>query len=371
MRILVRSDSQGTSLGEGTVDPHDERLWAARLERVLRERGVEAEVRNASAAGLKIAKALQAQRTDPLMQEATAWADVVVVGLGINDWWPIARPQWLADWMDRAQPLIFRRAMRKAYKKVRHRVLELTRGRIRPTRPEDARDALAALVREVRAAGREIVLVTPFPVRSPKNPLLDGNTYEACDVVSEVGAATGAPTVDCRTLFQPISWETISIDHIHVNPEGHEVIATAVADVLPLEGHTHERMPETASEGGVLVRGDATVSAALREVARDGWHVALVRGFSVHDELWGVQHDPLVREAVGAASAVVLAPGGAKRPTAWDREQLHALVDLVRRRTMVVLVDDGGPWSSAIRDVATRLDVTLSTPATVATAIAS
>lgn len=364
LRILVRSDSQGTSLGEGTVDPHHERLWAACLRRRLTERGIDVEVRNASAAGLKIGKGLQFQRTDPLVQEANAWADVVVLGLGMNDWWPIARPQWLADWMDRARPLLLRRVLRQAYKKVRHRLLEVTKGRIRPTKPDDARRALTEMVRELEVQGRGVVLVTPFPVRSPVNPLLDGNTYEASDVVVEVGEACGVPAVDCRTLFLPISWETISIDHIHVNPEGHEVIATAVADALPLPDlRGSGRAPDdvcTVAEGAVLVRGDALVAGELARAGADAsdrvdaWRVALVDGFSVHDELWRVQHDPLVREAVGGARAVVMAPGERSRPTAWDRERLEQLVDIVRRRTHLVLVDDGGPWSAAIREVAAR-----------------
>lgn len=332
-RLLVRSDSQGTSLGEGTVDPHDERLWPALVARLLVDRGQPVQVRNASSAGLTIAHALNGFRTDQLVRQPMLAADVVILGLGINDWWPLARPRQIADWMDRARPLLLRRALRRLYQKLRPRLLVWTRGGFRPTPPGEAKRHLIELVQGLTAAGRGVLLVTPFPVRSPKNPHLDGNTWEACDTVVEVGAATDVPVVDCRTLFQPIAWETISIDHIHVNEEGQRVIAAAVADALI----THELL-------GARDRPDAGFDppspAAVLWRAGGGAPPGMTDGggpVDIHNELRQVQHDPLVREAYQSASGVAVGLAST-RLSAWDRERLRNLVAVVTRTSRLVLV---------------------------------
>jgi lysophospholipase L1-like esterase len=332
-RILVRSDSQGTSLGEGTVDPHDPRLWAAVLSRTLADRGAPADVRNASSAGLTIAQALAGVRHDPLVRGPHLAADVVILGLGINDWWPLARPRWMADRMDRARPMLLRRAIRRVYKQVRPKLLEVTKGGFRPTPPGQAAADLIALVGELKAAGRRVLLVTPFPVRSPKNPHLDGNTYEACDTVVAVAEETGVPAVDCRTLFQPIEWETISIDHIHVNEAGQQVIAAAVADALLSHDLLQPGASPSASSAGPGLPGFAVdhTDVLWRTAGRGGGPI------DPHDELRQVQHDPLVREAYAAASSVVLGLPD-RRLSPWERERLPELVDVAGRLTRVVVL---------------------------------
>lgn len=345
-RVLVRSDSQGTSLGEGTVDPHDRRLWPALLSTLLDGQGHRVAVRNASSAGLTIAQALDGFRSDPLVRGPMVAADVVVLGLGINDWWPLARPRWVADRMDRARPLILRRALRRAYRKMRPRLLVWTRGGFRPTPPGQAREHLTQLVTELQGAGRGVLLVTPFPVRSPKNPHLDGNTWEACDTVVAVGEATGAPVVDCRTLFQPIEWETISIDHIHVNEAGQKVIAEAVAEALLL----HDLLrPTDRPADGFTAPSETEVMWRSPDPAPAGV-TATGAPIDIHEELRQVQHDPLVREAYDAARSVVLGLPD-RRLTAWDAERLVELVDVISRRTRLVLMAPGRRRSDVERAV--------------------
>lgn len=319
-RVLVRSDSQGTSLGEGTVDPHDPRLWAALVAGNLAGRGQPVELRNASSAGLTIRQALAGFRSEPLIRQPTMAADTVILGLGINDWWPLARPRRVADWMDRARPLLVRRALRKGYAKLRPRLLVLTRGGFRPTPPGEARQDLTALVGEIKAIGRHVLLVTPFPVRSPKNPHLDGNTWEACDTVVAVGQETGVPVVDCRTLFQPIQWETISIDHIHVNEGGQRVIADAVTEALL----SHGLLEPT----GVSPEGFASPAATPLLHRRD---------IDIHEELRQVQHDPLVREAYLAAESVMIGLPD-RRLSRWDAERLQGLVHVIHRTNRLAVV---------------------------------
>lgn len=345
-RVLVRSDSQGTSLGEGTVDPHDPRLWPALLAGLLDRQGHRAEVRNVSSAGLTIAQALEGFRSDPLVRAPMVAADVVVLGLGINDWWPLARPRWVADRMDRARPLIVRRALRRAYRKLRPRLLVWTRGGFRPTPPGQARQHLTQLVTELQAAGRGVLLVTPFPVRSPKNPHLDGNTWEACDTVVAVAQATGVPVVDCRTLFQPIEWETISIDHIHVNEAGQQVIADAAAEALV----AHDLLrPTDRPAVGFAVPEPVDVLWRAADPA-PGEATAAGGPIDIHEELRQVQHDPLVREAYDAARSVVVGLPD-RRLTAWDEERLVELVDVIGRRSRLVLLAPGRRRSAVERAV--------------------
>jgi lysophospholipase L1-like esterase len=376
-RILVRADSQARSLGEGVVDRRDPRLWSSVLESRLRASGLCADVENAGVAGLRIGDAWRGYALDHLVRDRFDTVDTVVLAVGVNDWWPLARPRSVAGAMERIRPLPLRAGLHRAYQRARPALVRWSNGRFRPTRPEHARRDLERLVAALQATHR-VALVTPLPVSSPRNPGFDGNTVEAAAAVAAVARARGVPVVDTHELFAPVEWDEVSADHVHVNPSGHAVIALAVADALDPEqtgrggpdtrdGERGPR-PDTGS-AQVVVRFDLDgfglppgqddrrtarqfAAALQRRLRADGRPDASVRdgcfrGLDIAYLHRSLLHDPLVREPISASAFTVLGvtPGG--RVTPHVGEAYRWLVSVTREVTRPVLVvpprQDGRP----------------------------
>lgn len=360
-KVLVRADSQARSLGEGMVDRRDARLWSSVLEQCLRTGGESVYVENGGAAGLRIGDAWRGYERDHLVRDHFDDFDTVIVALGVNDWWPLARPRAVARAMERVRPVPVRVTLDRAYQRARPRLVRWSNGRFRPTDPSEARRDLARLVGSLRDR-HDVALVTPLPVRSPRNPGFDGNTVEAAATVAAVAHDMGVPVIDTHRLFEPVAWDEVSADHVHVNPAGHGVIARAVASAVERGARRkqHERPRDRAVSGGVgvaevVVRCDlaalgiappserrfvADVERVLelrghrRSALRDG----CFRGLDVDDLHRSVLHDPLVREPISAASLTVLGVGPPRRVTAHFREAFRWLVEVTREVTCPLLV---------------------------------
>ncbi len=361
-KVLVRADSQARSLGEGVVDRRDPRLWSSELQRRLRTSGDDVYVENAGVAGLRIGDAWRGYERDHLVRAHFDDFDTVILALGVNDWWPLARPRSVARAMERVRPVRLRVALNRAYQRARPALVRCSNGRFRPTDPSEARRDLECLVAALRDR-HDVSLVTPLPVRSPRNPGFDGNTVEAAAAVTAIARDAGVPVVDTHRLFEPLAWDEVSADHVHVNWAGHEVIAEAVAAAIDRVG-TRPRQQRVAHHPGpvggprvadVVVRCDLaglgiTTSAEgqfVRELERAlearGQRAVAVRDGCFRDLDTGYLHrsvlyDPLVREPVSRADLTVLGVAPPRRVTAHSREAVRWLVDVTREVTSPLLV---------------------------------
>jgi len=367
LRVLVRADSQARSLGEGVVDHRDPRLWSAVLEGALRSEGLDVYVENAGVAGLRIGDAWRGYERDHLVRDEFEGADAVILAMGVNDWWPLARPRRVADAMERIRPLWLRAALHRAYQRARPSLVRWSNGRFRPTPPREARHDLEQFVAALQRR-HGVALVTPLPVSSPRNPGFDGNTTEAAATVVDVARVAGVPAIDTHQLFAPMAWDEISADHVHVNPAGHAVIAQAVAGALgPTLADASERreadrrraegrLPATRVVLRCDLNGLAPPSAiddrdlarclavrVERELAARGHADAGVvdgcfRGLDTAYLHHSVLHDPLVRDPIAASEVTLLGLTPPRHVGAHASEAYGWLVSVVEDVTRPVLV---------------------------------
>lgn len=103
---------------------------------------------------------------------------------------------------------------------------------------------LAGYVKDVKAAGAEVVLVTPLTRRTFKHGELDNDLRPWAEAMLEVGAAQGVPVLDLnatssaavRAMGQPAA-DTLAeapprFDRTHLGPKGAALFAGQVAEGL-------------------------------------------------------------------------------------------------------------------------------------------
>lgn len=99
------------------------------------------------------------------------------------------------------------------------------------------RENLLQIVSKCRAIGAEVVLATPNNVIStggrPTEKLI-----EYCDVVREIGREQNVPVCDCYRELEALrthdefQWRLLMSDEIHPNMDGHQRLATALAQTV-------------------------------------------------------------------------------------------------------------------------------------------
>lgn len=91
---------------------------------------------------------------------------------------------------------------------------------------------LGSAVGRVRAAGADVLLVTPFMPRRPASRLFETRFAGFADGLRDVARDCGAMLLDVRTrpeLVDPAMWAE---DRVHLNSAGHRVLAYEAAQVL-------------------------------------------------------------------------------------------------------------------------------------------
>jgi lysophospholipase L1-like esterase len=101
--------------------------------------------------------------------------------------------------------------------------------------PEEFRDHVRQIVSRSRAAGAEVILMTPnsvYPNDAARPPL---KVAEYAEVVRQVGRAMNVPVADCYQAYETIhaidrrAWYELMSETIHPNMRGHKLFAEEVA----------------------------------------------------------------------------------------------------------------------------------------------